>query len=236
VTGGTVGPQDDGNDSANLGEGVGSPTPTTSRWPWFTIGVVILLIALLSVPAVRRGLLRRQRQSSGRGVPAAVGADGGGDGLRIVVTDVAAAGRAREDAHAAWAELLDTMVDYRVPIDLTETPRGTADRLVRDSLVDGPSAEAARLLGRAEERARYARDPLQAGRLGESLRAVRKALAGRANRRTRLAARLLPPSVLLRWRQAIVESSIRTVLTSGRMRDGLMRWSPRRLLTRPSSR
>jgi hypothetical protein len=68
------------------------------------------------------------------------------------------------------------------------------------------------------------------------LRAVRKALASRANRRTRLAARLLPPSVLQRWRLAIVESSIRTVLTSGRMRDGLMRWSPRRLLTRPSSR
>jgi transglutaminase-like putative cysteine protease len=232
--GGTVGPQDDGNDSADLGEGVGAPAPTTPRWPWFTIGVVILLIALLSVPAMRRGLLRRQRQSSGRGAPA-VSADGG-DGPRVVVTDVAAAGRAREDAHAAWAELLDTMVDYRVPIDLTETPRATADRLVREGLVEGPSAEAARLLGRAEERARYARDPLQAGRLGDGLRAVRKALASRATRRTRVTAQLLPPSVLLRWRQAIVESSIRTVLTSGRMRDGLMRWSPRRLLARPSSR
>ncbi|MDQ7905919.1 DUF3488 and transglutaminase-like domain-containing protein [Phytohabitans sp. ZYX-F-186] len=236
VPGGTVGPQDDTNDSADLGAGVGSTTPTTPRWPWFTIGAVILLLALLAVPALRRSLLRRQRQSAGGGAPAAAAGAGGGpgDGPRIVVTDVAAAGRAREDAHAAWAELLDTMVDYRVPIDLTETPRATADRLVRGGLVDGSSAEAARLLGRAEERARYARDPLQAGRLGEGLRAVRKALASRANRRTRLAARLLPPSVLLRWRQAIVESSIRTVLTSGRMRDGLLRWSPRRLLTRPS--
>jgi transglutaminase-like putative cysteine protease len=238
VTGGTVGPQDDGNDEADLGAGVGSTTPTNPTWPLFTIGAVILLLALLAVPALRRGMLRRQRQSAGGGVPAAaVGAQGGaGDGLRIVVTDIAAAGRAREDAHAAWAELLDTMVDYRVPIDVTETPRATADRLLREGLVDGPSAEAARLLGRAEERARYARDPLQAGRLGDGLRVVRKALASRANRRTRLAAQLLPPSVLLRWRLAIVESSIRTVLTSGRMRDGLMRWSPRRLLTRPSSR
>ncbi|BCB88030.1 hypothetical protein Psuf_053430 [Phytohabitans suffuscus] len=238
VTGGTVGPQDGTNDAADLGGGVGAITPTTPRWPWFTIGAVILLFALLTVPALRRSLLRRQRQSSGGGVAAAAaGADGGGgDGLRIVVSDVAAAGQAREDAHAAWAELLDTMVDYRVPIDLTETPRATAGRLVRDDLVDGPAAEAVRLLGQAEERARYARDPLQAGRLGEGLRTVRKALASRANRRTRLAARLLPPSVLLRWRLAIVESSIRTVLTSGRMRDGLMRWSPRRLLTRPSSR
>jgi transglutaminase-like putative cysteine protease len=235
TTGGTVDPLGEENDSADLGAGVGDSTPTTPRWPWFTIGAVVLLLVLLSVPAMRRGLLRRQRQATGGGAAAAtVGADGGGEGLRIVVTDVAAAGRAREDAHAAWAELLDTMVDYRVPIDPTETPRATADRLVRQGLVDGPSAEAARVLGRAEERARYARDPLQAGRLGEGLRAVRKALASRANRRTRLAARLLPPSVLLRWRLAIVESSIRTVLTSGRMRDGLMRWSPRRLLTRPS--
>ncbi|MGN9913687.1 transglutaminase TgpA family protein [Phytohabitans sp. LJ34] len=236
ASGGTAGPVDDGNDEADLGAGPGETTPTAPRWPWFTISTVILLLALLSVPAVRRGLLRRQRQAAGgSGSPAVAtaGADGG-DGLRIVVTDVAAAGRAREDAHAAWAELLDTMIDYRVPIDQTETPRSTADRLVREGLVDGPSAEAARVLGRAEERARYARDPLQPGRLGDGLRAVRKALAGRANRRTRLAARLLPPSVLLRWRQAIVESSIRTVLTSGRMRDGLMRWSPRRLLSRPS--
>jgi transglutaminase-like putative cysteine protease len=231
--GGTTAPLDETNDEAGLGAGPGEVTPTAPRWPWFTIGTVFLLLALLSVPALRRGLLRRRRQSAGGGAPA-VSADGGGDGLRIVVTDVAAAGRAREDAHAAWAELLDTMIDYRVPIDETETPRSTADRLVRESLVDGPSAEAARMLGRAEERARYARDPLQAGRLGEGLRTVRKALASRANRRTRLAARLLPPSVLLRWRLAIVESSIRTVLTSGRMRDGLMRWSPRRLLTRPS--
>ena len=232
VSGSAAAPLDDGNDEADLGAGPGETTPTTPRWPWFTIATVILLLALLSVPALRRGLLRRQRQAAGSRGPAA--ADAGGDGLRIVVTDVAAAGRAREDAHAAWAELLDTMIDYRVPIDQTETPRSTADRLVREGLVDGPSAEAARVLGRAEERARYARDPLQAGRLGEGLRVVRKALASRANRRTRLAARLLPPSVLLRWRQAIVESSIRTVLTSGRMRDGLMRWSPRRLLTRPS--
>lgn len=236
VTGNAVNPQDEGNDSADLGAGVGPSTPTSSTWPWVTIGVVALLLALLAVPALRRALLRRQRQSAGASAPGAAVSAGGGpdDGLRIVVTDVAAAGRAREDAHAAWAELLDTMIDYGVPIDPTETPRATADRLVRESLVDGPSAEAARLLGRAEERARYARDPLQAGRLGEGLRAVRKALASRANRRTRLMARLLPPSVLLRWRQAIVESSIRTVLTSGRMRDGLMRWSPRRLLTRPS--
>ncbi|MFC0529587.1 transglutaminase TgpA family protein [Phytohabitans kaempferiae] len=236
TSGGTAAPQEGLGDDAGLGEGVGSVTPTTPKWPWFTIGAVILVLALLAVPAMRRGLLRRQRAAVGSArAGATVGADGGDpDGHRIVVTDVAAAGRAREDAHAAWAELIDTMVDYRVPIDQTETPRATADRLIKDGLVDGPAAEAARMLGRAEERARYARDPLQAGRLGEGLRAVRRAMASRANRRTRLAARLLPPSVLLRWRQAIVESSIRTVLTSGRMRDGLMRWSPRRLLTRPS--
>ncbi|GAA4704492.1 transglutaminaseTgpA domain-containing protein [Phytohabitans rumicis] len=230
ATGGTTGPQEDLGDQSDLGAGVGSSTPTSPKWPWFTISAVILLLALLCVPAMRRSLLRRQRRTAFAGAGAAVDV-GGPDAPRIIVTDVAAAGRAREDAHAAWAELLDTMVDFRVPIDPTETPRATADRLQKDGLVDGSSAEAAQLLGRAEERARYARDPLQAGRLGDGLRAVRRSLAGRANRRTRLAAFLLPPSVLMRWRQAIVESSIRTVLRSGRLRDTMLRWSPRRLLT-----
>ena len=57
------------------------------------------------------------------------------------------------------------MIDYRVPVDPTETPRHTAQRLVREAdLTDAP-AESATLLGRAEERARYARQPLQGGEL-----------------------------------------------------------------------
>ena len=74
--------------------------------------------------------------------------------------------RARADAHAAWDELIDTMIDYRVPVDPTETPRATAERLVRDAdLATTPADGGRALLGRAEERARYARDAA-AGRRG----------------------------------------------------------------------
>ena len=64
----------------------------------------------------------------------------------VVVTGAEAA-RVRADAHAAWDELIDTMVDYRVPIDPTETPRATAERLVRGGTLGrrgrgGPAAGA----------------------------------------------------------------------------------------------
>jgi transglutaminase-like putative cysteine protease len=221
-------PQDEGNDQADLGAGLDNTTPTQATWPWYTMASVLVVLLLLTVPAMRRRLLRRSRfrAASAPAAPAVAAASGG----VTVEVDVASAGRAREDAHAAWAELLDTMVDYRVPIDPTETPRATADRLVTSGLVGGPATDSARLLGQAEERARYARQPLQGGRLSDSLRTVRRAIASQAGRRTRLTAAILPPSVLLRWRLAIVEGSIRTVSAAGRVRELFARWSPRRLL------
>ncbi|MEJ3743719.1 DUF3488 and transglutaminase-like domain-containing protein [Actinomycetes bacterium KLBMP 9797] len=227
---GPLGPDNSTNDEADLGAGLGDTTPTQPRWPWYTLAAVLLALALLAVPALRRRLLRRSR-SRLTAAPAAL-VPAGPPGAPQVVIDVSAAGPAREDAHAAWAELLDTMIDYRVPVDPTETPRATADRLATGSVVDGPAAAAARLLGQAEERARYAREPLQAGGLGEALRAVRQALRAQAGRRTRLAAAVLPPSVLLRWRLAIVDTSIGLMSAGGRIRERLLRFSPRRLLAR----
>ena len=64
------------------------------------------------------------------------------------------------------------------------------------------AVEQARLLGLAEERARYAPVPLSAERLAPAVREVRRAIAGEADRGVRLAALLMPPSVLLRWRNA----------------------------------
>ncbi|MEU5675072.1 DUF4129 domain-containing protein, partial [Micromonospora sp. NPDC047753] len=156
-------------------------------------------------------------------------------GARPVVVS-ADANRARADAHAAWAELLDTLVDFRVPVDPTETPRATADRLIRDSLDDDDAIGSARLLGRAEERARYARDPLTGEPLLPALRAVRAALATRADRRTRLRAAVLPPSVLLRWRTTMADSSSRMVALTGQARYRLLRWNPRRLLAGRAAR
>ncbi|MGW4501916.1 transglutaminase domain-containing protein, partial [Micromonospora sp. NPDC004336] len=171
--------------------------------------------------------------------PAAVRAgaagDGPADGRRMVV--LADADRARADAHAAWDELLDTLVDYRVRVDRTETPRATADRLSRETLTaDAEATTAVRLLGRAEERARYARDPLTGEPLLPALRAVRGALAARADRRARLMAAVLPPSVLLSWRNAATDASSRLLAARGRGRSRLMRWNPRRLLTNRMAR
>ncbi|MEK8109968.1 hypothetical protein NKG94_47475 [Micromonospora sp. M12] len=93
-----------------------------------------------------------------------------------------------------------------------------------------------RLLGRAEERARYARDPLTGERLAPALGTIRGALAARADRRTRLLAAVLPPSVLLRWRTGMADRSGRMVAFTGRARFRLLRWNPRRLLADRAAR
>ncbi|MBO4207928.1 transglutaminase TgpA family protein, partial [Micromonospora echinofusca] len=223
---------------ADLNTAAGTGGPASPNWPWWLLGVV-LLAGLLAVPALRRAALRRSRQ------PHRVGATGGGTSVRatpgpggsvtgLVVLDPDLQ-QARADAHAAWAELLDTLVDFRIPVDRTETPRATADRLVRQGL-DEPAAEAARLLGRAEERARYAREPLTGGQLPPALRSVRRALAAEADRRTRVLAAVLPPSVLLHWRTWVGDTSSRVVAAVGRLRTAMLRWNPRRLLANRPAR
>jgi hypothetical protein len=207
--------------AANIG------VSTTNLW---VVGLAALLLALLLVPAVRRVLLRRHRHAATVPRKPAVTAAGPGppDGHDVVVTVEAV--RARTDAHAAWDELLDTMIDFRIPVDPAETPRVTAQRLVTDAvLLDEPAAAAA-LLGTAEERARYARRPLEGGELTAALAQVRRGLARSANRRTRIIAVVFPPSVLLSWRLAVAEASTRTMGTASRLRDVLARFSPRRLI------
>ncbi|GAA3340459.1 DUF3488 and transglutaminase-like domain-containing protein [Amorphoplanes nipponensis] len=213
----------DANDPANRS---GSSTRAL-----LTVAIIALVLALLAVPALRRILVRRRRHAATAPKVTAVAAATGPapPGSRDIVVTTEAV-RAREDAHAAWDELVDTMVDYRVPVDPTETPRHTAQRLVREAdLTDGP-AESAALLGRAEERARYARQPLQGGELTVALQQVRKGLAKTATRRTRLTAIVLPPSVMLRWRMGAGDVSARWMSGLSRGRDLLVRFSPRRLL------
>ncbi|SCE90332.1 Transglutaminase-like superfamily protein [Micromonospora viridifaciens] len=209
----------------------GGSTRRSPVWPWWAGGLVALL-ALLAVPALRRSVLRRRRRAWAP-TPAATAlatVPGQRGEVRDIVVGVDA-DRARTDAHAAWDELLDTLVDFQVLVDRTETPRATAERLVRETLTEHAGAvTGVRLLGRAEERARYARDPLTGEALQPALRAVRGALAARADRRTRIMAALLPPSVLLRWRTALAERSARLVAGGGRLRQRLLRWNPRRLL------
>nr|WP_296071323.1 DUF3488 and transglutaminase-like domain-containing protein [uncultured Actinoplanes sp.] len=222
-------PQKGQDDLGAAGPSDTGSSPTSTKGFWIAL-VAALIIALLLVPALRRVLVRRHRHAATVPKQPAVTASGGPPGSPhdIVVTTEAV--RAREDAHAAWDELLDTMIDFRVPVDPTETPRVTAQRLIRDAVLQPDPATAATLLGTAEERARYARKPLQGAELTAALTQVRRGLARSANRRTRLAAVIMPPSVLMRWRVSLAETSARTVTLAGRLRDALVRFSPRRLL------
>ncbi|GGM38183.1 transglutaminase [Micromonospora sonchi] len=218
--------------------GDGTPVRSTPVWPWFAALGVLAVLALLAVPALRRLALRRRR---GRPAPTfrtvdAPDPDSTDTGQPVVVVGVDP-DRARADAHAAWDELIDTLVDYRVRVDRTETPRSTAERLAGEPLrADAAAGTAVRLLCRAEERARYARDPLTGEPLPAALRTVRDALAGQADRRTRLMATVLPPSVLHRWRTAVADTSARLVASGGRLRYRLLRFSPRRLIANRTGR
>src|SRR5439155_7056321 len=137
----------------------------------------------------------------------------------LAPVDTAAAEAARRRAHAAWDELIDTLVDYKIAVDHSETPRALTDRLGRSSVLTAEPAESARLIGRAEERARYARLPLAGTDLSEALRAVRRAIRDRVSLRTRLRASLLPPSTVERWRVAAINGSTTAALATGRWRD-----------------
>jgi transglutaminase-like putative cysteine protease len=226
----SVGPDGRLEDGADEGAGT-IPTPNSTNWPWWTLGAIVLLLALLATPALRRVLVRRRRQAGGiADAPATVTAPPVPGAVRpmTVVAGAEEVARARLDAHAAWDELMDTMVDFRVPVDPTETPRATSERLVSHAVLTGPAADATRLLGRAEERARYAREPLRGGDLATGLDTVRRALADAATRGQRLAAVVMPPSVLLRWRLGLVEATTRVILATGRGRDRLGRLNPRR--------
>ena len=220
----------DGSTSA-IDEGV---VPDDGSWTGLLVAAgVALVIALLLVPALRRALLRRRRHAAtaGPAVVSATGPDPTGAVSDLTVTSDTA--QARADAHAAWDELIDTMVDFRVPVDPTETPRHTAQRLIKDTVLDGDAAKAAQLLGTAEERARYARRPMQGAELTDALGQVRSGLVQSATFRTRMRAMLLPPSVLLDWRLSIADRTASVAESLTRLRDAAVRFSPRRLLTRP---
>ncbi|GIF05742.1 transglutaminase TgpA family protein [Actinoplanes siamensis] len=221
---------DRANDGGAAATTVGAGTDQDNWTGLLIFGVIATLIALLLVPALRRVLLRRQRHTATAGVaePSEPGPAGAVTGL--MVTGETA--RAREDAHAAWDELIDTMVDYQITVDPTETPRLTAQRLIRETVLSAEPAAAVELLGTAEERARYAREPMRGVELTSALRQVRGGLSHSATVRARVRAVLFPPSILLGWRLALSEAGTRTMEAAGRLRENLARFNPRRLLTR----
>ncbi len=206
----------------------------TAVWPWYLVGSVGLVVLLLAMPAVRRVTIRRRRRprAGDRAGPVPVAEPDAPPGvMRVVSVGTPAAEAARRDAHAAWDEFVDTLVDFQIPTDDAETPRVTVERITDTLRLPEAAAEGVRLLGRAEERARYARSPLATSGLGSSLREVRSALARRAAWRIRWRAALLPPSVLRRWRAATTEGFAALSAGLARRQEALSRaTSPRRLL------
>lgn len=218
----------------------GGTTPGAGATPinaWWGLGAAaaVAVAVLLLLPALRRRSLRRGRRARS-GTVIVLDDDGPADDLPMPILDPAGMVAARRDAHAAWTELIDTMVDFDVKVDEAETPRATAERL--GSLLPDPSSvrpssvrhSSVRLLARAEERARYARVPLSANGLDQAVRSARAALARRATRRQRISAFLMPRSVVLRWRAGWIAGVGRVVGAAGRIRDALLMISPRRLL------
>uniref|UniRef100_UPI000E3CD66C transglutaminase TgpA family protein n=1 Tax=Allorhizocola rhizosphaerae TaxID=1872709 RepID=UPI000E3CD66C len=207
-------------------EGEQSETPTPA-WVWWSGGGGAAALILLLLPALRRQMLRRKRNAA-VAVATATAVEAADGQMRVVDPDVT--DTARRKAHAAWDELMDTLVDYRIPIDVAETPRMTADRLVKDEGLDTTAADNARLLGHAEERARYSQRPVATEGLAPAVKEVRRTLAAQAGRWVRLTAVMLPPSVVQRWRTAASNATTRFSNRTAEMRLAVRRLaSPLRL-------
>ncbi|WP_033346117.1 transglutaminaseTgpA domain-containing protein [Catenuloplanes japonicus] len=212
--------------------GAGGPvTPQGPRWPWYLAASVIVLLALLAVPALLRSSARRRRTAPITAVTAAAAEQE--PGRMSIMEPSPELEKSRSYAHAAWAEMLDTMVDFRVEVNPAETPRTTVQRLAKSESLTPEATAAATLLGSAEEHARYARTPLDgAGDLGNALSQLRQGLSVHATRSVRTRALLMPPSVLRRWKTTIGDRYASVIAIFGRWRDTALRLSPRRLLAR----
>ncbi|WP_327009151.1 DUF3488 and transglutaminase-like domain-containing protein [Dactylosporangium sp. NBC_01737] len=193
----------------------------------------LLIVALLLSPALVRGRTRRTRLQSAAAAPK-LAPDEAAPGVMVLVGEDHVA---RSQAHHAWDELVDTMIDYHVPTDDAETPRATVTRLVTKERLRDQAEQGVRLLSTVEEHARYARHPLTGGQLRSAVDDVRTAFAARASRKTRILAVLLPPSVLRRWRATTSQRSSTASLWLGRGWDKLMRAiSVRRFVARRADR
>jgi transglutaminase-like putative cysteine protease len=206
-------------------------TPVNPWWLAAGAGLALVVVLLLTPALSRRSLRRRRRARSDRVVVLAGSADLVEE-LAGTSLDPAEVQSARRDAHGAWEELLDIMIDYGVPVDPAETPRATAARLGAAPTWGATIRAPAGALARAEERARYARTPLRPTGLDEAVRASRSVLRRQAGRRQRLSAILLPRSVTQRWRRTWFGWTSRGLDTAGRLRAAGSAANPARLISR----
>ncbi|MFF7851292.1 transglutaminaseTgpA domain-containing protein [Streptomyces sp. NPDC090109] len=184
-----------------------------------SLGVVLLLVLPL-LPLFWRTRARARR----------LGHAGSGDGEETVppsgpvpvdgrsgrVATRGAGGTAARTL-AVWREINDTAWDYGVEPDESQTPRGTAARIVRLGELRGEPADAVHRVARAVEEVLYAPRPQPVPGLAEEAGRVRAGFHAGANRVTRLRALLAPRSaVRVRW------------AVSARWASGAARWSDRR--------
>jgi transglutaminase-like putative cysteine protease len=165
------------NGAASLGHSGGRGAGVN---PWEVLGLSVLglLVITAGAPAGARLLIRRRRWRRSRGVRSA---RPGADAAR---------------AHAAWRELRDDLVDYRVGYLPSQSPRAVAVRAAATLELAEPATAALRRIAMAEERARYAVRADSAAGLRQDSTAVRRAIAAAVPRSTRWRARLMPSSVL----------------------------------------
>ena len=200
----TDSPQHGGSGVTRAGGGPGGTSPT---WLYGILAGAALL-GVLAVPAMRRAALRGRRaraEDRARVAATDTGAAvrvGGDDAGAVRVEDDAG----RRAAHAAWDELIDTLVDLRYEVVAAETPRATAARLTGTAGLSGDAVSGVHRLALAEERARYAPVPADATGLRDASRQVRAGLAGRVPVARRVVAVLLPRSVLRGWRWAVTDA------------------------------
>jgi hypothetical protein len=135
-------------------------------------------------------------------------------------------------ANAAWADLADDAEDLGFPMRGSDSPRRAAARLLADAELTGLPAEALTMLGRAEERARYAPTPPSPEGLAEEVRAVRGALAAGQGWPVRLRALILPASTLRRARAGTRTASSRAADRLSALTGSLAGHLPSRLRRR----
>ncbi|MFF0481693.1 DUF3488 and DUF4129 domain-containing transglutaminase family protein [Streptomyces sp. NPDC004435] len=101
---------------------------------------------------------------------------------------------------AVWREIGDTAWDYGVEPDEAQTPRRTAERIVRAGELDGAAAEAVHRVAGAVEEALYAPSPPPVHGLARDAELVRAGFHARAPRGVRLRALFAPRSAArLHW-------------------------------------
>jgi transglutaminase-like putative cysteine protease len=136
----------------------------------FAIGIPVLLLLLVSWPAVTRLATRRRRWLAAH-------SDAG-------------------LAHAAWRELSDDLTDYGLSGSPGETPRALTRRVAKAAHLSPAAAEAVIRIAAAEERARYSRETHPGRGLAADVVTVRRAVAASVPGRQRMRARFMPASTL----------------------------------------